>query len=268
MPLGASTSASEDLLFERSGRIATFTINRPTEQNRLTPDALAMLEAQAHLLAGDPETSVIVIRGAGEMCFSTGILNPALRAQFGKREVVDLVRLANRAFDAVDSLPQIVIASLSGATRAGGAELALACDIRLAASNATISFPEAAWGGFPGGGGPARLATLVGRGRALELIGTCREIDAAEMERIGLVQDVHSPETLAGATQALADKIAAAGPLATSGAKRIITTRLGQGAPEAGALSQALRYALEWSEDVDEGIAAHREGRPPRFTGQ
>jgi enoyl-CoA hydratase len=66
----------------------------------------------------------------------------------------------------------------------------------------------------------------------------------------------------------LAEKIAAAGPLATSGAKRIITTRLGQGAPEAGALSQALRYALEWSEDVDEGIAAHREGRPPRFTGR
>jgi enoyl-CoA hydratase len=112
------------------------------------------------------------------------------------------------------------------------------------------------------------LAALVGRGRALELIGTCRQIDAAEMERIGLVQSVHPPETLATATRALAERIAASGPLATSGAKRIITTRLGRGAVEASALSHALRNALEWSEDVDEGIAAHREGRSPRFTGR
>jgi enoyl-CoA hydratase len=256
------------LLFERSGRIVTFTINTPAEQNRITPEALVILEQQANLLAGDTNTSVIILRGAGEDCFSTGILNPALRAQFSKGDVVDLVRLANRAFDAIDALPQIVIASLSGVARAGGAELALACDIRLAAANATMSFPEAAWGGFPGAGGPARLSALVGRGRALELIGTCRQIDASEMERIGLVQGVHSPETLATATQVLAERIAASGPLATSGAKRIITARLGQGALAASALSQALRYALEWSEDVDEGIAAHREGRSPRFTGR
>src|SRR5690606_10481178 len=204
------------------------------------------------------DISVVVIQGSGEGVFSTGILNPVLRAQMTKHQVIDLVRLANRAYDAIEALPQIVIASLNGVTRAGGAELALAADIRLASAAATLAFPEAAWGGFPGAGGPARLAALVGRGRALELIGTCREIDATEMLRIGLVQEVHSRASLAEATRTLAEKIAASGPLATSGAKRIVATRLGQGAPEAAALADALRYALEWSEDVDEGIAAHR----------
>lgn len=259
---------TEDLLFERSGRIATFTINRPAEQNLMTPEALAFLESSAHALARDDAISAVVIRGTGTEQFSCGILNPVLRAQFSKREVIELVRLANRAFDAVEALPQIVIASLNGPLRAGGAELALACDIRLAAQHVTMYFPEAAWGGFPGASAPARLATLVGRGRALELIATGRKIDAAEMERIGLVQGVHPPQELVSATAALAEKIAAAGPLATAGAKRIIATRLGQGAPEASALSDALRYTLEWSEDVDEGIAAHREGRPPQFKGR
>jgi enoyl-CoA hydratase len=268
MSTAAPAASTKDLLFARAGRVATFTINRPAEHNRLTPEALAALEATAHGLGRDEEISVVVIGGAGASHFSTGLLNPALRAQMTKREVVELVRLANRAFDAVEALPQIVIAALNGVARAGGAELALACDIRLAAAHATMTFPEAAWGGFPGAGAPSRLATLVGRGRALELIATCREIDAAEMERIGLAQGVHPAAALASATRALAEKIAAAGPLATSGAKRIIATRLGQGAPEASALSDALRYALEWSEDVDEGMAAHREGRAPKFKGR
>src|SRR5258705_79665 len=119
-------------------------------------------------------------------------------------------------------------------------------------------------GAVPGAAGPVRLPMLVGRARALELMCTGREIDAAEMERLGLVLGVYPSERLLAEATALAARIAASGPLATRGAKRIVTTRLYGGFGEARALSDTLRHALEWSHDVDEGMAAHREGRPPR----
>ena len=196
-----------------------------------------------------------------------GILNPAVRATYTKDQILELVRVANRLYDAIEALPQIVIAALNGAARAGAAELALACDIRLAAAHATFALPEALWGGFPGASGPVRLPALVGRARALEIICTGRELDAAEMERLGLVLAVHSAELLPEA-HALAARIGASGPLAVRGAKRIMNVRAPSGFTAARALSDALRHALEWSRDVDEGMAAHCEGRAPRFTGR
>jgi enoyl-CoA hydratase len=109
---------------------------------------------------------------------------------------------------------------------------------------------------------------LVGRARALEIICTGRELDATELQRLGLVLAVHPAERLLAEARALAARIAASGPLATRGAKRIVTSRLSAGFAAARTLSDALRYALEYSDDVDEGMAAHREGRPPRFTGR
>jgi enoyl-CoA hydratase/carnithine racemase len=109
---------------------------------------------------------------------------------------------------------------------------------------------------------------LVGRARALELICTGRELDATELERLGLVLAVYPSERLLPEARALATRIAASGPLATRGAKRIVRTRLMSGFGEARALSDTLRGALEWSQDVDEGMAAHREGRAPHFTGR
>lgn len=264
----APNAATDDLVMTRAGGVAHITIATAPEQNRLTPDALAKLEAVAAELNRDEETQAVVITGAGTGVFSTGILNPVLRAAFSKDDIIALVRLANRAFNAIEAVPQIVIAAINGPARAGAAELALACDIRLAAEHATMTFPEAAWGGFPGAGGPYRLASTVGRGRALELICSGREIDAKEMERIGLVQGVYPADALAAAAAALAERIAAAGPLAIRGAKRIIRSRLEPGLEAARELSDALRHELEWSRDVDEGIAAHREGRTPRFTGR
>jgi len=128
--------------------------------------------------------------------------------------------------------------------------------------------PEALWGGFPGAGGPVRLPAIVGRARALELICTGREIDAPEMERLGLVLSVYPGGRLLAEAQGLAARIAASGPIATRGAKRIMNVRTVGGFAAARALSDALRHELEWSRDVDEGMAAHREGRAPRFTGR
>jgi enoyl-CoA hydratase/carnithine racemase len=185
---------TDGIVFERDGRLATITLNRPHDQNRLTREVLLGLQAIANQLRDD--------------------------------------------------------------------------DIRLAASHATFALPEARWGGFPGAGGPVRLPGIVGRARALEIICTGRELDAGEMERIGLVLAVHPFERLAAEARALAERIAESGPLATRGAKRIMTAGATSGFAAARALSDALRQALEWSRDVDEGLAAHREGRPPRFTGR
>jgi enoyl-CoA hydratase len=262
-----STDQTEVVL-RRDDRVVTITLDRPHDQNRLTRSVLLALQGMVDVLAGDDDVHAVILTGSGSAFFSMGILNPVVRASYTKAQILDLVRVANRLYDALEALPQIVIAALNGAARAGAAELSLACDIRLAASHTTWALPEALWGGFPGAGGPVRLPTLVGRARALELICTGRELDAAELERLGLVLAVHPGERLLPEAQALAARIAASGPLATRGAKRIVRTRLQAGFGEARALSDTLRHALEWSHDVDEGMAAHREGRAPRFTGR
>jgi enoyl-CoA hydratase/carnithine racemase len=264
----SAASETEHLQIARSGGVAVVTLNNLAEGNRLTPEALRRLERLGAELKSDEQTQAVVITGAGDAHFSTGILNPVVRAAMSKDEIVALVRLANRAFDALEAAPQIVIAAMNGVTRAGGAELALACDLRFAAAHATLAFPEAAWGGFPGAGAPFRLGSIVGRGRALELICTGREVDATEMEKIGIVQHVYAADRLQAAALDLAGRIAAAGPLAIRGAKRIMATRTEPGLAAARELSDALRQALEWSADIDEAIAAQKEGRKPRFTGR
>ncbi len=256
------------LTLEQRGATLVVTIAMPAEKNRLLPEALVQLEKLGATLFSNSEINAVIVTGEGPSDFSSGLLNPVVRAAMSKDEVIALVRLANRAFNALEMAPQIVIGSLNGEVRAGGAELALACDIRLAASHATMQFPEAGWGGFPGAGGPARLASIVGRGRALELICTGRTIGAAEMEKVGLVEGVFDAAALAGETEALAARIAAAGPLATRGAKRIIKARFEPGLAHAQDVSDALRHALEWSHDVDEASAAHREKRAPVFKGR
>jgi enoyl-CoA hydratase/carnithine racemase len=253
---------------ERAGGVAIITLDRPADQNRLTREVLSGLQAMVDDLGLDAEIQAVVVTGSGRDFFSMGILNPAVRAGYTKEQILELVRMANRLYDAIEALPQIAIAALNGAARAGAAELALACDIRLAAAHATFALPEAQWGGFPGAGGPVRLPAIVGRARALELICTGREVDAGEMERLGLVLSVHPGDRLLPEARAIAARIAASGPLATRGAKRIANVRQAAGVAAARALSDALRYALEWSGDVDEGMAAHREGRAPRFTGR
>lgn len=263
-----ANARSGEVVVERDGRVVTITIDRPADQNRLTRDVLLALQGFVDGLATDDEAQAVVVTGRGPEIFSMGILDPVVRARYTKDQVVELVRIANRLYDAIESLPQIVIAALNGAARAGAAELALACDLRLAAANATFALPEAQWGGFPGAAGPVRLPAIVGQARALELICTGREIDAAEMDRLGLVLAVHPADQLRPEAHRLAARIAASGPLATRGAKRIAHMRMTAGFTAARGLSDALRHALEWSRDVDEGMAAHREGRAPRFVGR
>ncbi len=256
-----------DIILAKNPPVAIVTLDRPDDLNRLTPESMALLGRIVDDIGADPAIHAVVVTGAGDTVFSAGLLNPEIRAAMAKQDVLEFVFLANRIFDALAALPQIVIAAINGAIMAGAVELALACDIRIAADDATLSMPEAKWGGFPGAGAPHRLGMAVGHARALELICTGREIDAAEMDRIGLVQALHPRAKVKDAAHAMALTIGTNGPLATRGAKRILRARQAPGFAEARALSDELREALEWSEDVDEGLAAHREGRDAVFKG-
>lgn len=256
-----------DIILANNSPVATITLNRPDDLNRLTPDSMALLGGMVDDIEADTAIHAVVVTGAGEEMFSAGLLNPDIRAAMSKEGVLEFVFLANRIFDALAALPQIVIAAINGDIMAGAVELALACDIRIAADDATLSMPEARWGGFPGAGAPHRLGMAVGHARALELICTGREIDAAEMDRIGLVQALHPRAAVKDAAHDMALTVGTNGPLATRGAKRILRARRDPGFMEARALSDDLRQAIEYSEDVDEGLAAHREGRPAVFKG-
>ena len=233
-----------ELKIEFAAGVAKVTIARPADGNRLTPEILARLSVLARELAETRDVHVLVVIGEGREFFSRGIFDPALRAAFSKEDVLAIVRMANRAYDAIEALPQIVIAGLNGMTRAGGGELALAADIRLASETARLQFPEAAWGGFPGAAGPVRLPVLIGRGPALELMCTGEEIDAARMATLGLINRIVPAADIEAETMALAARIASNGPLAVRGAKRIANARLDPGFSRARELSDALRHAL------------------------
>lgn len=258
----------DGVILNRTGHTATVTIDRPEDENRLTPAVLERLERIVAEFEKDTHTLAVVFSGAGDQFFSIGMLHPRVRVKLSKDEILGIVRLANRLFDRIEAMPQVTIAALNGATRAAGAELSLACDIRLAASHATFGVPEAKWGGFPGAGAPVRLPGIVGKARALELLCAARELDASEMLAFGIVLEVYPKEELRLRTSDLAERIGTCGPLAVRGAKRIVNQRLTEGFRAARELSDALRYALEDTHDMKEGTAALLEGRPPRFTGR
>ncbi len=266
--LSEDLAAPSDVRFRLEGNVAFVTLDRPADGNRLTPASLVHLHGIAMQLATDRRTNCVVITGAGSEFFSSGIFNIQLRMAYSKEDALEIVRLANRAFDAIEALPQLVIGALNGAVRAGGGELALACDIRICASHASLAFHETSYAVFPGAGAPVRLPAIVGAGHALEMMATGREIDAGEMLRIGFVTRIVPPADLAAHVAGMAAQIAARGPLGIRGAKQIVQVRMSGPADAAHKLSQALRSAMEYSHDVDEALAAHREQRVAQYLGR
>jgi len=208
----------DEVLFESKDGVAAITLNRPQDENRMTPEVLERLSQIVETLEEDERTLAVIISGAGSEFFSAGMLHPKVRAKLTKDQILGMVRLANSVFDRIEALPQITLAALNGITRAGAAELTLACDMRIAAAHATWAVPEAKWGGFPGAGAPVRLPLIVGKARSLELICAPREIGAEEMLRYGLTLETHPREKLMDAARALAARIAACGRFRNDGA--------------------------------------------------
>ncbi|MGJ7602739.1 enoyl-CoA hydratase/isomerase family protein [Variovorax sp. LT1R20] len=260
---------SQTLLdIKREPGIVTLTLQGPSNGNRLTPDVWKNLLQLVRDLEKDEATHVLIITGSGSEFFSSGALSPTIRKELSKEDIVGMLKWVNRLLDDIEALPQIVISAINGEARAGAAELSMSCDIRVISDTGSMSLPEAAWGGFPGAGGPVRLPSIVGRARALEIIATGRRVLASELQSIGFVSAVYPAEELMPEVMKLAKQIVANGPLAIRGAKRVVNARMNSGFSSSRLLSDALRAAVEYSSDVTEATQAHAEGRPPRFTGR
>ena len=156
------TASTDEVRFVVADRVATITINRPDDENRMTPAVLERLGAIADGLANDSGTQAVIVTGAGDAFFSAGMLNPELRATLTKDQILGIVRLGNAVFDRIEALPQITIAALNGITRAGAAELSLACDMRIAGVARDVRAPGGEVGRVSGCG---RAGTVAWRRR-------------------------------------------------------------------------------------------------------
>jgi enoyl-CoA hydratase len=210
---------------------------------------------------------VVVLTGAGERAFAAGA-DIKYMSGLGVEEAKDWGALGHDVTNLLETMPKPTIAALNGVALGGGSELALACDIRYAASNAKLGQPEVNLGIIPGWGGTQRLARVAGIGFAKELILTGRMIDAEEALRRGLVEAVFELGELMERTLEVGGQLAAKSPIALAAAKAAVNRAL-QGEHPENLEREADEFgALFRTEDAKEGLAAFVDKREPRFSGR
>lgn len=216
-----------EILYEVKDHIAIITLNRPQALNAWHRGMNEQLKEAANMIDDDPEVRVVIITGAGEKSFCSGIDlkkvaagNESLDAA-GLRDYYDGIRKLRDAFTMYERLTVPVIACINGYCLGAGMELSLACDIRLAVDTAVFSLPEVQLGIIPDLGGTTRLPRVVGPGNAKELIYTSRRIDAKEALRIGFLQHIYPKDTLWEETMKMAGEIASFDPIVVQAAKRV-----------------------------------------------
>lgn len=259
--------AFDNLLVERDGRVATITINRPKVLNALNAQTLAELRQLLAELEHDADVRAVIITGAGEKAFVAGadITELAEQTPVSGRETA---LAGQQVFDQIEQLGKPVIAAINGYALGGGCELAMACTLRLAADSAKLGQPEINLGLLPGYAGTQRLARLVGKGRALELLLTGAPISATEAERIGLVNRVVPAAELLADARRLAEQLAAQAPVAV----RYIIDAVNTGGDlpfgEACRYEATLFGLAAATDDMREGTRAFLDKRKPIFKGQ
>jgi enoyl-CoA hydratase len=249
------------------GGVATVTVNRPEAMNAVDLDHAEALRDRLDELAGDEATRVIVLTGAGEKAFIAGADIKYMQS-LGTIEARRWADLGHTCGALLETMPKPTIAAINGYALGGGCELALACDLRVAATTAKIGQPEINLGVMPGWGGAIRLARTTTLGYAKELIFTGRTVDAAEALERGIVNAVHEPGELMARVHELAATLVAKSPLALAYAKEAANLAL-QGPHAANLATEARLFAMLFSsEDQKEGMAAFVEKREPRFSGR
>ena len=242
--------------------IATITLDVPEKMNRVSMTARDQLAAVFGDLGGDDAVRVILVGGAGQQAFTAGGDIPG----FMTRSPEELSHLAKN-IGAAERCPKPVVAKLHGYVFGVGLELALACDLRIAADDTVLGLPEITLGMIPGSGGTQRLAHLVGLSRAKDAILRGRRIEAAEALQWGLVAEVVPLSDLETKATDVALELAAKAPLAMKVAKRVLN--LAYDTPlHVGLELEGLAYGLLRStDDFAEGVAAFTERRPPNYSG-
>jgi enoyl-CoA hydratase/carnithine racemase len=258
---------TDPVLLESADGIAWITLNRPEAMNALNMAVREALPQAIRHAETDPAVRAIVLRGAGERAFCAGadikefaeVASPAEYRQS---------RVHESWIRAFDEARKPLIASIHGVCLGGGLEIALACDIRIAAEDALFGLPETGLGIMTGVGGSQRLPRVVGMGVALDMILTGERIPAARAREIGLVTRLVPRAELHAATSALAAHLAARPPMAMAFAKEAVRNALDMPLRDGMRLEVGLLTLLLNTEDRLEAARAFREKRAPRFTGR
>jgi enoyl-CoA hydratase len=257
----------ETIELQIEGGIATITLNRPKALNALNLAMVRELGQAVHQVRDDPMVRVVVITGAGDKAFAAG----ADITEFKEMSPVDawvFTQQMQRVYLDIERLPKPVIAAVNGYALGGGCELMMTCDIVYASDRAKIGQPEINLGIIPGSGGTQRLARLIGKQRAKELVLTGDMIGAQEAWNLGLLNKVFPPDQLMPEVKKLAEKLAAKGAVALKAAKEAVEEgydiELGRAIANEGKL-----FGLCFgTEDKAEGVNAFLEKRPPQFKGK
>ncbi len=255
----------ETLLVGIDDRIATIVINRPDKRNALNALVRSEIVAALDELRAEPEVHVVIFTGAGDKAFIAG----ADVREFSERSTSEQRRVMSGrvVFEEIAGYPKPTIAMINGYALGGGCELALACDLRVAARSARLGQPEIKLGLIPGGGGTQRLPRLIGTGRALRMLLTGEPVSAEEASQIGLVDAVVDDADLSTYTRELARAIAAQSPVAVQLIKAAV--RAAVEAPLSAGLAHEREAFLAafGSHDGQEGVRAFLEKRAPEFQG-
>ncbi len=258
----------KNLLLERDGRVATITINRPEAMNVLNRETLDELEQVIRNIERDSDIGAVIITGAGDKAFVGGADIGELKALENPMAGVELARRANKLLTSLEELSKPVIAAINGFALGGGLELALACDIRLAADTARLGLTETSLGVIPGNGGTQRLPRLVGKGMAKYLIYTGKRITAREALELRIVEKVYPAQEMPAKAKELAADLASRAPIALALAKRAINTGLDTDLATGCAMEAHYFGIVTGTEDAKEGAGAFFEKRPALFKGR
>jgi enoyl-CoA hydratase len=258
----------ENILFAADGPVATITLNREPVLNALNQATLAELLAALRQVEADDGLRVAIITGAGPRAFAAGADINELRALPGAAAARALAEAGHEIGQFIARMRKVVIAAVNGFALGGGCELAMACDIRIAADTARFGQPEINLGLIPGWGGTQRLTRLVGPGMARLLNLTGELIGAEEAQRIGLVERVVPAAELMDAARALAAQVAGKAPLAVAAIKLAINRGMDMPLAEACAYEAALFGTVVATEDAKEGTGAFLEKRAPTWKGR
>ena len=258
--------AYENIITETRGAVGIITLNRPKALNALNNDTLREIAEALEVALEPSETQVLIITGAGEKAFVAGADLTELSSiedAFGGREIS---LNGQDIMNSIAAMPIPTIAAINGFALGGGLELALACDLRVASSNAKLGLPEVGLGLIPGFGGTQRLPRLIGEGRALDLILTARHVDAQEALAMGLVNYV--AENALEEAQRLAELILKNGPVSIGLAKEAVRRGLGVTLDQGLEIEADLFGMVSTTKDMKEGAKAFLEKRKPEFRGE
>lgn len=259
--------AYENLLVSVSDRIATITVNRPKSLNALTWSTMRELSAALEEIAAREDVGVVLLTGAGEKAFVAGADISEMR-NMTALQAMEFSLYGQGVLERIERLPQPVIGVINGYALGGGCELAMACDLLIAADTAKFGQPEVNLGIIPGNGGTQRLPRLVGRNLAKEMVLTGEMISAQRAYEIGLVNRVVPRAELMNAAREMAEKILSKGPVAVRTAKLSMNRGLDLDLSNACALESSI-FAVGFSTaDRAEGMAAFLEKRKAVFTGK